>query len=349
MATCEWIFFSDTHLGKLKKLFPDDHLRISLEEFRKPLRYAVKNGIKVVIHGGDVFDQPVIDHRYSKALIKLLMEFKQLNIYLMAGNHDVEDLDNNSLHLLSLCSELGILPHVKVIGLKTALKLDGISFNFMPFPNVRFSKKPVVNIAHTEVVGVRRDNNTLVRKGIETLNEGVSCNFLGHIHKEQQVNNNTWFVGGLYQTNFGEQGTKGWYHVETRYKTRFRNKVKFVKNRCAFQLINLPIMVQEDFAQIEKDPMKLYKLQLEDGLSVPPKLTLKCPNVIHMVGFKGGEELSLFSKELPSEMYDGSDLAIEEIGSDPVWGLLEFLKKEGLGKVQRKRALDLVGSLLKLD
>jgi DNA repair exonuclease SbcCD nuclease subunit len=348
MATCDWIFFSDTHLGKLKKLFPEDHLALALTEFRKPFEYAVKNGVKIVIHGGDVFDQPVIDHKYSKALIKLLMDYKQLKIYLLEGNHDFEDAENNSLHLLQLCCELGILPHVRIIQEKTLLKLEGIDFNFMPFPFVKFSKKPVINIAHTEVVGVRRDNNQLIRKGIELTNSS-SLNFVGHIHKEQKVNEYTWFVGSLHQTNFGEQGAKGWYHVEVRFKTQLRAKVKFIKNNCAFQLLNLPITVQEDFTRIEKDAMTLYKLHLADGLSVPPKLTMKCPNVVSVVGFKGGEELALYSKQLPEEMYDGSSAILEEVGSDPVWGLLEFLKKEGLKKIQRKRALELVNSLLKID
>jgi DNA repair exonuclease SbcCD nuclease subunit len=347
MTALEWIFFSDTHLGKLKKLFPENHHSLAMKEFRKPLEYAVKNGIKTVVHGGDVFDTPSIDHKYSKALIKLFLEFKQLEIYIILGNHDVEDIENNSLHLITLCSELGILPNVTIIQERSTLKLDGVPFHFMPFPRTKFSSKKVVNVAHTEVVGVSRDNNMIIRHGIEVDNKD-SSNFVGHIHKQQKVNNNTWFVGGLHQTNFGEQGAKGWYHVESMVrKERLKSKVKFIKNPCAFELINLEISVQEDFAKIEKDPLKLYKLHLSDGVSVPAKLSMKSPNVISIVGFKGGEELSLFNKELPSEMYDGSDV-LDEIGSDPIWGLLEFLKKEGLKKVQRKRAIQLVESLVKI-
>ncbi|MCX6822123.1 MAG: metallophosphoesterase, partial [Candidatus Aenigmarchaeota archaeon] len=258
----EWVFFSDTHLGKLKKLFPENHHALAMKEFRKPLDYAVKNGIKTVIHGGDIFDAPHIEHKYSRALIKLFLEYKELDIYLIMGNHDFEDNENNSLHLIILCSELGILPNVTVIQELSKIKLEGIYFRFMPFPHTKFSNKKVVNIAHTEVVGVSRDNNMVIRSGIEITNTD-SANFIGHIHLQQKVNNNTWFVGGLTQTNFGEQGAKGWYHVETKtVKERIKHSVKFIKNSCAFQLINLKINVSDDFALIEKDPMKLYKLSL---------------------------------------------------------------------------------------
>jgi DNA repair exonuclease SbcCD nuclease subunit len=343
----EWVFFSDTHLGKLKKLFPENHHALAMKEFRKPLDYAVKNGIKTVIHGGDIFDHPNIEHKYSRALIKLFLDYKELDIYLIMGNHDFEDNENNSLHLIILCSELGILPNVTVIQELSTIKLEGIPFRFMPFPHTKFSNKKVVNIAHTEVAGVVRDNNMVIRNGIEITNTD-SANFIGHIHKQQKVTDNTWFVGGLTQTNFGEQGSKGWYHVETKtVKERIKHSVKFVKNSCAFELVNLKITVSDDFALIEKDPMKLYKLNLSDGIEVPPSLTLKNPNVVSVVGFKGGEELALFNKELPKEMYEGSDV-LEEIGSDPIWGLLQFLKNEGLKKSQRKRAIELVESLVKL-
>lgn len=345
MANLEWVFTSDWHLGKLKKLFPENHLKISMREIKKPLDYAVKNGIEIIIHGGDVFDFSTIDHKYSKALINLFLQYPMLQIYIILGNHDFEDIENHSLHLISLCSEFGILPNVHIIQEKREIELFGIPFNFMPYPNLEFSKKLIINIAHTEINGARRDNNLIIKRGLDLDNEG-SLNFIGHIHRQQKVNKNTWFCGAPYQTTFGEQGSKGWYHIDTSLSKKFKNKVKFVKNVCGFELINLRIDIEDDFKLIEKDKTRLYKLHLSDGIVVPQKLTLKNPNIVNVVGFKGGEEYSLFSNELPEEMYTGTEI-LTDLVNDPIWGLLTYLKEEGLTKGQRRRAIQLVEDMLK--
>jgi DNA repair exonuclease SbcCD nuclease subunit len=342
----EFIFFSDTHFQKLKKLFPDTHLKICINEFRKPLEYAVKNGIKTVIHGGDLFDSPNAEHSYIKSLISLLLDFKELNIYIILGNHDVEDSDNNSLNLIKLCHDLKILPNVKVMFEPNKDVIEGIPFNFMPFPCSKFSKKPMVNIAHLETAGVIRDNNTKVKTGIETTTTN-NLNFIGHIHKQQKVGENTWFCGGLYQTTFGERNPKGWYHANVKFKNGkwVRKKIKFIKNNCSFELVNLNIEVKDDFDKITKDESTLYKLHISEGIVVPPSLTTKYPNVITIVGSKNGEELSVYTKELPQEMYEGSNV-LDSLINDPLWGLFEFLKQEGLSKKERRRGVEIVKELL---
>ena len=342
----EFVNTSDWHCQKLKKLFPSNHLQLTLTEIRKPLAYAVKNGIKTVVHGGDMFDTPDANHKYIKGLISIFLEFKQLNIYVIIGNHDLEDAETNSMHLIKLCHELGILPHVKVFMEQTKMKIEGIPFNFMPFPCQDFIENRI-NIAHLETAGVRRDNNTVAKSGVEAISDGI--NFIGHIHKQQVVGTNTYFCGGLFQTTFGETNPKGWYHVQIKKTTsgRLKEIVKFVANNCDFELINLKIEVTEDFTKIVKDSMKLYKLHVSDGIVVPPKLTLKYPNIIDIVGCtKHGEELSLYSKDLPPDMYDGSNV-LDELVSDPLWGLLEFLRTEGLKKNERKRGIQIIEDLLR--
>jgi hypothetical protein len=315
-----------------------------MTEVRKPFEYAVKNGVSTVILGGDLFDVPTLDHRYSRAMIKVLLEFSNLEVYILLGNHDYEDTDSNSLHLITLCVELNILPKIKVITEKTYLTIEGLPFYFLPFPYVKFSKKCAVNIAHLEPSGARRDNGMLIKGGYSIdKNEA----FIGHIHKKQSIGK-MHLCGALYQTNFGEDSMKGWYHVETTYdkkKERTKSKIKFVKNICGFELVNLEINVTDDFDKIENNPRILYKLRLADGVELPKKLMLKYPNIVQMVGFKGGEERAIFDKQLPPEMFDGS--AELDIATDPLFGLLSFLKNEGLDKKQRKRAIELIEVYLK--
>lgn len=334
----EFIHTSDWHCSKLKNLFPEDHVKITLQEVRKPLEYAVKNGIKVVIHSGDLFDKAHINHIYIKALINLFLEFKDLSIYIILGNHDYEDVDNNSLYLFTICNELGILPNVRIILEQIKLKIEKVPFNFMPYPCQDFSKKHV-NISHLEITGAVRDNNRKIKFGIKP--KGI--NFIGHIHKKQRIKN-SWFCGGLFQTTFGESNPKGWFHVQIDAK-EMKPEVKFIKNNCSFELINVYIETQDDFANLVKDKYKLLKLHIAEGMVVPAGLTNKYPNIVDIVGKKNGEQLSLYTKELPVEMYEGSNV-VDDLLNDPLWGLRIFLKKEGLSKKERKRGIEIVKELM---
>ena len=44
----ECVTVGDLHFDKLKKLFPDTHNQLFINELNKPMQYAVENGISYV-------------------------------------------------------------------------------------------------------------------------------------------------------------------------------------------------------------------------------------------------------------------------------------------------------------
>jgi len=348
MAWCEVVFTTDWHCLKLKRFFPEDHLKMTIKEIRKPLDYAIKHAIPTVIFGGDLSDTPYLTSRYIKALIELFLEYKELTFFLMEGNHDYEDKETNSLQFIELCSKLGILKNVVVLTEPKVVKIERVPFNFMPFPIDTFTHKgPCVNVAHIETVGARRDNNRKITKGVTVPNREDQYTLIGHIHKYQQGKN--WaFGGGLYQGTFGESLPKGFLHCKFRLKDdKLRHEVKYVETRPDFELINLIVETKDDFKRITKDPLRLYKLFIADGLTVPKRLTLDHPNIMDVQSKKDGSFQSVFNREIPDDLLEGSNV-LQDLVNDPLWGLKEYLKQNKLDKAQRKRAIEIVDKILML-
>lgn len=342
----EFVYFCDTHCGKLKRFFPDNHIQITKNELVKPLNYATQRAIPNVIFGGDLSDTPFLSQSYFKMLVNLFIEYKHLMFYLMLGNHDYEDQDNHSLQFIELCISLGILSNVRVITKPEIIKIGKVPCNFSPFPYEDFKyKKPCLNFGHIEVKGSVRDNFSRSKKG-RIFSRKNQFTILGHIHKNQVVDKSVVHPGALFQMTFGESLPK--YFLVGSFKLKdekLKKEYKFVQTTPDFELIKLKVEVKSDFSKIENNPMKFYTLNVAEGLVVPKNLTVKFPNVLDIKGLKDGELLSVYNKSLPEEMYEGSNI-VQDLLGDPLWGLKVFLKQEGLDKDQRKRAMILVEKVL---
>jgi hypothetical protein len=344
----EFIYFCDTHCNKLRRFFPNDHISVTRNEIIKPLKYATQHTIPNVIFGGDLSDTPFLSQAYFKMLVNLFLEYKHLKFWLMTGNHDYEDQDSHALQFIELCVTLGILTNVRVITQPEVIIIGKVPCNFSPFPHEAFEyKKPCINFGHMEAKGSVRDNFSRVKKG-RVFSRDHQFTVLAHIHKNQVVEDRVIHPGALYQMTFGEQLPKYFLYGNFRVKNAtLKHEYRFIQTTPDFELIKMNIETPEDFKKISGTASKFYTLHVASGLTVPKNLTTKYPNIMDIKGMKDGDYLSVFDRSASEDMYEGSDV-VKDLLCDPMWGLLLFLKKEGLDKIQRKRAIRMVEKVLAL-
>jgi len=349
--SCRVVFTSDFHLGKLYRFWPN-HLERQYKALRQPFCYALANGIRNVILGGDISEDPFLSGPALTILFRLLNEFDgRLNIHIILGNHDFADTSENSLQpLIELCRK-GILDGKKVRGKystvhvydkPTHVVIDGVNFNMLPFPYGSADKKykgVSVNVAHLEWEGAVRDNGkSKIRGGYNTTQEGDFW-LIGHLHTKQYLKRpRVLYCGTPYQTNFGENADKSFCDCTFRMvKGELKAKFDFVPSKPGFELRNVTINSRKDLAKLVKSPDIQYKLRVVEGVEIPRDLQLEYTNIR---GISGLDDLAGISDEGEFTMQHASQHQVSLTS-----GLREFMKKEGLNKVQRKRALSIVHEL----
>lgn len=339
---CRAVFASDFHLGKLYRFWPN-HLERQLKALRQPFLYAIANGIKNVILGGDISEDPFLSGPAQTVLFRLLNEFDgKVDVHIILGNHDFADVTENSLQsLIELCKAKRY-QSVYVYDKPTHIKIDGVHFNMLPFPfgsKDKPYKKVSVNVAHLEWEGAMRDNGkSRIRGGYNTTDEGDFW-LIGHLHTAQYLKaQRVLYCGTLFQTNFGENADKSFCDCTFRM-VNGELKAKFirVKSKPGFELKNVTINCREDLANLSKSPSIQYKLRVVEGVEVPRDLQLQFNNIR---GISGLDDMDGISEESGDPNIPSMNRSISITS-----GLKSYLAKQGLDKAQRKRGLSIVREL----
>lgn len=337
------VAIGDLHLDKLANLFGEEQaIDLQIVEIKKPLDWAIEKGLTYAFFLGDICEKEVMSIYAHMAFVNLLAEYDdKLISHIILGNHDFAETGENSLRLLQLLVKLKFLKNVFIWDKPTAVKLGGVTVNFLPHPFKRVPKKlktskPSLNIAHIEPAGAIRDNGMRIREGV-VFKDQTDVWLIGHLHTFQEPNKRVHLPGTLYQTNFGESMPKGWmefsYHIKNGVLV---DNTKFIKNTSAFRLINLEIKSVADFKKIKSNPLWLYKLFVKDDVPIPPNLMVDHPNIAKPpVGYANQKELDVLKyEEIVINQEDVSDL--ETLSID--YGLVSFLKNIGATKKQVGKA-----------
>lgn len=171
--------------------------------------YCKKNDITHIIIAGDVFEKSSkIKNESFMPLFFKFMEMKDdgFKIYFLLGNHDIFNVDNDSLVET-------FAPFGKVIKDFEEVDIDGRIYSFLPYTK-KESDIPInggdVLITHLPIADFTFDNKYHVNEKagfpMDTFkNWGVV--FTGHFHRPQNKENIV-YMGSPYQMNFGEIGQK---------------------------------------------------------------------------------------------------------------------------------------------
>lgn len=295
------IALGDLHLDKLRKHFPENSIELQLNEVRKVVRYAKRNGIKRLFFLGDIGEGVknftgflVMSEEAQAGLFSLLMELDgEFEVFIYIGNHDYTGLESHTLKFFFELQKHKVFKTVRFFDQEEQLKLGGVRVNILPYPLLKpSSNKPSLCFAHYEVKGSIRDNGRRIDEG-EEHDYGAHSFIQGHLHTRQVVRKQHWYPGTLYQTTFGESLPKGFLEFRASQES---NKVvlksRFVDNDPSFKLINLHIHERDDLKKIEPNPLYKYKLFVAEDVRIRDSDLDKHENIVNRLAFGSKEELA---------------------------------------------------------
>ena len=246
----------DIHLESLATYMKDkDYLTPVTQTLKQIWKYARENGIENVILLGDVFDNPWPKDDAKKAFLTSLDP--KLKYHIILGNHDVADKFNNSMQLCKyFIEDLGLMNNVKFYFEPTEVKIEGVLFNMLPWPNTKpISPAPAICIGHFETKGSISDNGRIFKEGAE-LDEDYTW-ILGHLHRRQ----GKCYPGSILQHRFGEPVNK--YFFDVKVKDDNTVEIEEVLISPPYKLIDLVVNSLED---IKLENSNIYRLFVADHL-----------------------------------------------------------------------------------
>lgn len=168
--------------------------------------YCTKNEITDIIIAGDIFEKS--SKIKNEAFLPLFFKFMDMKnagfkLYFLLGNHDIFNVDNDSL--VEAFSPFG-----EVIKEPTQHVIGGRTFDFVPYTKdeTDIPESGDVLITHLSIADFSFDNKYHVNEkmGMPTsIFEGFKVVFTGHFHRPQDKKNIV-YMGSPYQMNFGEIG-----------------------------------------------------------------------------------------------------------------------------------------------
>lgn len=170
------------------------------------ISYCKEQNIDHIIIAGDVFEKSSkIKNEAFLPLFFKLMEMKDdgFKMFFLLGNHDIFNVDNNSL-------VEAFVPFGKVIKDYQEYDINGRTFSFLPYTKREddIPSSGDILITHLSIADFAFDNKYHVNEkmGFPTeLFEGWNIVFTGHFHRPQNKKNIV-YMGSPYQMNFGEIG-----------------------------------------------------------------------------------------------------------------------------------------------
>ena len=279
----EAVIIGDTHLDALTGLYSNAR-SLMIDEIRKPLQYATKNNIRNVFFLGDISHKHTMSYEAHLLFMELLDEYdKKLQIHIILGNHDIRSEHEHSLQILEKLCKRGRYSTVHIHSSPAKETIDDIPVNFLPYPHVRAeSSVDALNIAHFTWHGAKADNGKRM-EGVEG-DEGIYI--IGHMHTRQKIGSRVFYPGTLYHTSFPPVGSepppKGFAHIKVEKEgKKLQHKMKFIKNKPAFNLHSVRVESEDDLEKIESGELDRYRLHVSKKVDIPPSYLKDRPNIVN--------------------------------------------------------------------
>lgn len=212
------LMFTDLHIHAHKQSL--QRLQDCLDVLRWTFQTARDKGIKDVLFLGDLFhDRQKIQVITYHNTFQIFNEYKDLNIKLLLGNHDLWFYDKWDI---SSVMPLSALSNVEVIDKPSTLNIAGLNIDFLPFTHNPidvlkvFENKSSVLCGHIALDGstlnalysttaeVSIESEKDVVKVSKEIFEGWKKVFLGHYHCGQKVDDKIEYIGSPLQLSFNE-------------------------------------------------------------------------------------------------------------------------------------------------
>ena len=281
MPVARFLFVGDIHYEGIESYFPNNHLSLISSTLKQIWQYARENGVENVVIGGDIFENPFPKDESKKAFLKTLD--KRLNYYIILGNHDYANPQENSLNLCKyFIEDLGLMDNVKFFIQPETIEIDGVPFDMLPFPFTKpLTKENSICIGHFQVKGYLGDNGRKFNDGPVLDDKHIWL--LGHLHRQQD----RLYPGSVVQTKFGEPVNKYFFDCKSNGKEL---KLKKVSIDTPFKLIDLVVQKLEDLDYLK--PENCYRLYVPKHLdSLEIQKRTKDFNIWQVKGLDSGKNI----------------------------------------------------------
>ncbi|RIA73953.1 DNA repair exonuclease SbcCD nuclease subunit [Anaeroplasma bactoclasticum] len=200
----------ETNLDPVKA---KERKRELLLSFDNLINYAKNNLVDAILISGDLFDRPKISAKTREYIIGLIEEAKELQFFLIYGNHDINMFSEHpiglpsNLHIFQDRWETISLPEVDITG------ISGESISPALYDHL------VLNRNKLNIVMLHGDITNLNSIPLSMLKErSIDYLALGHLHKYQKGkldDRGVWvYPGCLEGRGFDEEGPKGFMLLE---------------------------------------------------------------------------------------------------------------------------------------
>jgi DNA repair exonuclease SbcCD nuclease subunit len=328
----EMICVGDLHLtdskgkGGLAKYLEDDADAFVLREFQKACDYARKKHVKYIVQAGDVCDSPVMSQRAMLLLIDFIRRNEDLTFFFISGNHDSISEDTTLGNSLEILQKVGF-PNAYFFTKPKSVKFGDTKVRFLPWPSEDFDPE-ALNIYHKEVRGALNDGGRAFDD--ETLPASQAVTVAGHLHTSHRVRN-TWYIGTLYQTNFGEKSKKYFGHI--RFNSAKDFDVELIPTYPEYTLHNVILESRDDLKNIPTDPKSLVKLIIQDGADVHTADYAGMANIVQIKNFGSRADL----QQVLAEELAGA----EAVSFDPKEFLIAYMGTQGIEESEQQEILAL--------
>jgi DNA repair exonuclease SbcCD nuclease subunit len=328
----EALAVGDLHLtdskgkGGLSKYLEDDADAFVLREFQKVCDYAKKKHIKYILQCGDVCESPVMSQKATLLLIEFINRNKDLTFFFISGNHDSISEDTSLGNSLEILQKVGF-DNAYFFTKPRSVKFGDSKIRFLPWPSEDFDPD-ALNIYHKEVRGALNDGGRSFDD--ENLPVSQAVTVAGHLHTAHRVRN-TWYIGTLYQTNFGEKPQKYFGHI--RFNSAKDFDVELIPTIPEYTLHNIVIESRDDLGKIPTDPKSLVKLIIQDGADVHTADYASMPNIVQIKNFGSRADL----QQVLREEYASA----ETVSFDPKDFLIAYMDAQGIDEEEQKEILAL--------
>lgn len=287
--------FSDLHVHNYKDFahtLPNgrnSRMQHTLDVIEKVWTHCVRNGIRSVLFGGDLFHKKgQLSVAMYQAVFEVLLKFKErdIDLVLLVGNHDQATLDGKTHAVKSFSTIAEVVDEPRQVELQ-----DGVTVWCVPYMESAKAWKKALNQGSGDILLAHGGIQGAVSGPVEyqppeqveasDLPKGYGFRFFGHYHRRQKIAEKAWYIGSPLQHTRGERDEheKGFivYDTETKkFKVHELGFPEFVTLDWAFA--NSAKNIKGNFVDVTVDASKV---KLEDVIEQVKALGAEAVNPIH--------------------------------------------------------------------
>jgi DNA repair exonuclease SbcCD nuclease subunit len=304
----------DLHIDALERLIPNSTSKI-LATLDSVIDNEVKRGASAIVLLGDIFDSADPEQDTILSFADSMRRHPDVPKYIIMGNHDYADVKNHSLKLIRWMCKIGFI-NGKVFIKPKKMKIDDEYYLFSPHPYI-VNNPPKVSycFGHFGFSGAKSDTGYTLKSNNKPKGRWI----LGDYHTAQR-GKTYMYAGSLTQVKFFEAPEK--------YIIRIENTPQLVQIKPKIVLGRTNITSEEDLANL--DPEVYWSVNIKRKAKISPDWASKYPHVIRLHTEKStNKRQKILMKKVASD--------------DPLEGLPDYLRNEGLNDKEIKIAMRFVG------